>query len=150
MHVARSIASHWCLLFRATFAFFLKSMDRDGESCDIWEGSKREYGEVRDSECSEGRESEPQATGGSLYIPTPERPRTVVRPILLLNRLCLIELSQLGNFINTVNEIRSCTTSGCKGMLAPVAVKCRGLGGAITVRYSCDGCNLKGATFEAN
>ena len=62
----------------------------------------------------------------------------------------MIELSQSGNYINTVNKIRSCTTPGCKGNLAPVAVKCRGLGGAITVRYSCDGCNLKDARFEAH
>ena len=34
--------------------------------------------------------------------------------------------------------------------LLTVAVKCRGLGGAVTVRYSCDGCGLKGATFEAH
>ena len=27
---------------------------------------------------------------------------------------------------------------------------CRHLGGAVTVRYSCDGCGLKGATFEAH
>ena len=59
------------------------SMDCDGKSCEIWEGWEREYGEGRDSsEGSEGGESEPQATDGSLYIPTPERPRTVVRPIL--------------------------------------------------------------------
>ena len=38
----------------------------------------------------------------------------------------------------------------CKGNLAPLAVKCHGLGGAVTVRYSCDGCDLKGATFEAH
>ena len=62
----------------------------------------------------------------------------------------MIELSQSGNYINTVNKIRSCTTPGCKGNLAPVAVKCRGIGGAITVRYSCDGCNLKDARFEAH
>ena len=59
-------------------------------------------------------------------------------------------MSHLGSFISTVNQIRTCTTSGCKGNLAPVAVRCRGLGGAITVRYSCDGCGLKGATFEAH
>ena len=143
----RNTASvHVCLLFRATFAFFLKSMDRDGESCEIWEGWEREYREEGDSE---GRESEPEIKWLTL-IPTPEHPRTVVRPILLANRLCLIELSQLGNFINTVNEIRSCTTPGCKGNLASVAVKRRSLGGAIAVRYSCDRCNLKGATFEAH
>ena len=64
-------------------------------------------------------------------------------------RLCFIELSHLGSFVSTVNQIRTCTTSGCKGNLAPIAVKCRHLGGAVTVRYSCDGCGLKGATFEA-
>ena len=87
---------------------------------------------------------------GSLYIPTPDRPRTVVRPIDLPARLCFIELSHVGSFISKVNQIWTCTTSGCKGNLAPVAVKCRGLGGAITVMYSCDGCGLKGATFEAH
>ena len=118
----------------------------------MWEG---EFGEGtgRDSECSESGKSgvvtysEPE---GSLYIPTPDRPRTVVRPIDLPAWLCFAELSQLGSFISKVNQIRTCTTSGCKGNLVPVAVKCRGLGGAVTVRYSCDGCGLKGATFEAH
>ena len=49
-----------------------------------------------------------------------------------------------------VNQIRSCTTPGCKGNFAPVAFNCHRLGGAITVRFSCDGCNLKGATFEGH
>ena len=125
----------------------------------FWECGRGEFGEGefgegrRDSECSESGESsavtysEPE---DSLYIPTPDRPRTVVRPIDLPARLCFIELSQLGSFVSTVNQIRTCTMSGCKGNLAPVAVKCRGLGGAVTVRYSCDGCGLKGATFEAH
>ena len=71
----------------------------------------------RDSECSESVESgvvtysEPE---GALYIPTPDRPRTVVRPIDLPARLCFIELSPIGSFISTVNQIRTCTTSGCK------------------------------------
>ena len=80
--------------------------------------------------------SEPEATDCSLYIPTPERRRTMLHPIVLPNRLCLIELSQLGNSINTLNKIRSCTIPRCKGNLAPVAVKCCALGGAITIRYS--------------
>ena len=119
----------------------------------VW-GGEGEFGEVRrDSECSGSGKSgavtysEPES---SLYIPTPDRPRTVVHPIDLPARLCFIELSHLGSFVSTVNQIRTCTTSGCKGNLAPVAVKCRHLGGAVTVRYSCDGCGLKGATFEAH
>ena len=104
----------------------------DAESSKVlgmWEGEfgEGEFGEGRrDSECSESGES------GAV------------------TRLCFIELSHLDSFVSTVNQIRTCTTSGCKGNLAPVAVKCRGLGGAVTVRYSCDGCGLKGATFEAH
>ena len=126
----------------------------DAESSEVLGMREGEFGEGRrDSECSESGESsavtysEPES---SLYIPTPDRPTTVVRPIDLPARLCYIELSHLGSFVSTVNQIRTCTTSGCKGKLAPVAVKCRGLGGAVTVRYSCDGCGLKGATFEAH
>ena len=117
----------------------------------VW-GGEGEFGEGRrDSEYSGSGESgavtysEPES---SLYIPTPDHPRTVVRPIDLPARLCFIELSHLGSFVSTVNQIRTCTTSGCKGNLAPVAVKCRGLGGAVTVRYSCErlwfeGCYLR-------
>ena len=117
----------------------------------LWEGEFVEG--RRDSECSESGESgavtysEPE---GSLYIPTPDRPRTVVCPIDLPARLCFIELLHLGSFVSTVNQIWTCATSGCKGNLAPVAVNCRRLGGAVTVRYSCDGCGLKGVTFEAH
>ena len=78
-----------------------------------------EWGERR------GNVREPE---GSLYIPTPDRPRTVMHPIDLPARLCFIELSHLGSFVSTVNQIRTCTTSGCKGNIAPVAVKCRRLG----------------------
>ena len=83
-----------------------------------------EFGEGRrDSECSESGESSAVTPEGSLYIPTPDRPTTVVRPIDLPARLCFIELSHLGSFVSMVNQIRTCTTSGCKGNLVPVAVK---------------------------
>ena len=70
------------------------------------EFGEAEFGEGRrDSECSESGESsavtysEPES---SLYIPTPDRPRTVVRPIDLPARLCFIDLSHLGSFVSTV------------------------------------------------
>ena len=72
----------------------------------------------------------------------------VASPIDLPNVLGFIELPQLGKFLDVVNKIRSCTTPGCKGNLAPVGVKCRGLGGGLAVSYSCDGCALKGAVLE--
>ena len=101
----------------------------------VW-GGEGEFGEGRrDSECSGSGESGAVTySEPSLYIPTPDRPRTVMCPIDLPARLCFIELSHLGSFVSTVNQIRTCTTSGCKVNLAPVAVKCRGLGGVVTVR----------------
>ena len=105
--------------------------------------------ECCESESGEGWESESEASdGGSLYLPTPERPRMVASPIDLPNVLGFIELPKLGKFLDVVNKIRSCTTPGCKGNLAPVGVKCRGLGGGLAVSYSCDGCALKGAVLE--
>ena len=139
-------------------ASVLSKETMDAESSEVLGMREGEFGERegefgegrRDSECSESGESSAVTPESSLYIPTPDRPTTVVRPIDLPARLCFIELSHLGSFVSTVNQIWTCTTSGCKGNLAPVAVKCRGLGGAVTVRYSCDGCGLKGATFEAH
>ena len=73
----------------------------------FWECGRGEFGEGRrDSESGESgvvTYSEPE---DSLYIPTPDRPRTVVRPIDLPARLCFIELSHLGSFVNSVNQIR--------------------------------------------
>ena len=67
------------------------------------EFGEAEFGEGRrDSECSESGESsavmysEPES---SLYIPTPDRPRTVVHPIDLPTRLCFIELTHLNHVL---------------------------------------------------
>ena len=85
-----------------------------------------------------------------MYLSTPERPRTSVSPFDLPNLLGFIELPQIGRFLAAVNNIRSCTTPDCKGNLAPVGVKCSGLGGGIVVSCLCDGCALKGCMFETS
>ena len=74
----------------------------------------------------------------------------VVSPIDLPNVLGFIELPQLEHFLAAVNTIRSCVTPGCKGNLHPVGVKCRGLGGGISVSCCCDGCGMKGAMFDTH
>ena len=69
---------------------FPKSMD--AESSKVWE----EMWEGRDSECSESGESSVvtySEPSGSLYIATPDRPRTVERPIDLPAKLYFLELS---------------------------------------------------------
>ena len=90
------------------------------------------------------------STDGSLYIPTPDQ---LVRKKLLNSsclplKVCFMDLSHLDMFIKQLNEIRACTTPGCKGMLVPNHVRCYGLGGAVSVKYACNGCVCKTAVFE--
>ena len=65
----------------------------DAESSEVLGLWEEEFGEGRESECSESGESgvvtysDPES---SLYIPTPDRPRTVVRPIDFPARLCFV------------------------------------------------------------
>ena len=129
------------------------SLPEDGSEESSGECGNSEFyeSEFWESETGEGWESESKTSDvGSLYIPTPERPSVMASPIDLPNVLGFIELPQLGKFLEVVNKIRSCTTPGCKGHLAPVGVKCQGLGGGLAVSYSCDGCALKGAMFETH
>ena len=65
------------------------------------------------------------------HVPTPDRLRLgKASPIDLPNNLCFITLPDLGKFFN---NIRHCSTPGCKGNLVPIGVKTKGLGGAISV-----------------
>ena len=102
------------------------------------------------SECSSesGCDWESENDIDSVYVPTPDRVRLgKVSPVDLPNRLCFMTLPDLGKFLKLLNEIRHCATSGCKGNVVPVDVKCQGLGGTVSVSCCCDGCSLKSAVF---
>ena len=108
----------------------------EGESSDSWE-----------SECEVSNPDD------SLFIPTPERPGMAQgkpSPIDLPNKLCFFPLPQLGKFFDSINELRSCNTPGCRGDLAPISVKSLGLGGGVSVSVCCTGCGIKGAMFETH
>ena len=61
-----------------------------------------------------------------------------------------MDLNQFDKFIKQINEIRCCTTPGCKGALTPVYVRSVGLGGVVTISCTCNGCSNQGATFETS
>ena len=93
------------------------SFPEDGSEESSGECGNSEFyeSEFWESETGEGWESESKTSDvGSLYIPTPERPSVMASPIDLPNVLGFIELPQLGKFFN---NIRSCTTPGCKLLL---------------------------------
>ena len=57
-------------------------------------------------------------------------------------------LPQLEKFVQSVNTIRGCKTPNCAGALVPVAVKSRGLGGALSITFTCNGCASQWALFD--
>ena len=72
----------------------------------------------------------------SLYIPTPERPLPLKASCVdLPHKMVFMDLSQLDQFVDTINKIRGCKTPRCDGALIPVNVKSSGLGGAICISY---------------
>ena len=77
------------------------------------------------------------------YIPTPLRPklrRPLRVPISVPHHCIFLDLKQIERFVDHLNDMRGCKTSGCKGRLVPLEVVTRGMGGTATVAYMCDGC----------
>lgn len=61
-----------------------------------------------------------------------------------------MNLFQLDRFMEQVNSIRSCITPGCNGKLIPVHVRSTGLGGALSISYTCSGCAGHSALFNTS
>ena len=57
---------------------------------------------------------------------------------------------QLDQFVQQINAVRGCNTPGCNGILCPTSLKSKGLGGAVSVFYVCNGCALKSVHFESS
>ena len=68
----------------------------------------------------------------------------------MYSKKCSIKYYLLHKFIKQVNEICCCTTPGCKGALTPIYVRSVGLGGAVTISCTCNGCGNQGAIFETS
>ena len=57
-------------------------------------------------------------------------------------------LPQLERFVQSIITIRGCRTPNCEGALVPVAVKSHGLGGALSITFTCNGCGSQWALFD--
>ena len=61
-----------------------------------------------------------------------------------------MDLTQLDELLKQLNGMRVCATQGCKGELTPVKVSTPGLGGAVSIKYNCNGCDKHEAHFETS
>ena len=93
-----------------------------------------------------------QSGDDSLYLPTPERMvRDSIKNVAIVpSKVCFMDLTQLDKFMKQLNQVRKCATPGCQGSLTPLHVKSVGLGGAITIGYTCNGCVSQTAIFETS
>ena len=94
-----------------------------------------------------------QSGDDSLYLPTPERMvRDNIRmhAAIVPHKVCFLDLTRLDEFIKQLNHIRACATPGCKGELIPVHINSAGQGGAVTMRYTCNGCINQAAVLETS
>ena len=93
-----------------------------------------------------------QSADDSLYLPTPERMvKDSIRGIAIVpKKVCFVDLTQLDKFMKQLNQMRNCATPGCKGELTPVHVKSAGLGGAVSIGYTCNGCVSQTALLETS
>ena len=59
-----------------------------------------------------------------------------------------MSLKQLNVFVETVNSVRCCVTLGCNGILVPVSLQSKRLGGTVNFSYVCKGCGISKVFFE--
>ena len=90
-----------------------------------------------------------ESADDSVHLPTPPPLiRRTLKAVTIPQKVCFMDLAQLDKFIEQVNHIRSCVTPGCMGELTPVKVSSVGLGGAVSIKYNCNGCAHQEALFE--
>ena len=97
-------------------------------------------------ECSESDQHD-VSLDDSIYVPTPDRHLKIELNRVESRKVAFMDTAELDKFVTVINEIRGCKTPNCKGKLIPVEVKSIGLGGALDIKYVCDGCQLRGANF---
>ena len=86
----------------------------------------------------------------SLYVPTLERSLKKLNPVAIPKKVFVVSFEQLNLFVETINSVRCCVTPGCKGILVPVSLQSKGLGGTVNVSYVCNGCSISKVFFEGS
>ena len=94
-----------------------------------------------------------ESAADSIHLSTPPPPcrrSRTIKTISVPQKVCFMDLTQLDKFIKQLNGMRMCATQGCKGELTPVKVSTLGLGGAVSVKYNCNGCGEHESHFETS
>ena len=86
----------------------------------------------------------------SLYVPTPERSLKKLNPVAIPKKVYMVSFEQLNLFVETIISVRCCVTPGCKGILVPLSLQSKGLGGTVNVSYVCNGCGISKVFFEGS
>ena len=88
-----------------------------------------------------------EVNNDSLYVPTPERSSEKLNPMVIPEKMFVVSLKQLNVFVKTINSVRCCVMPGCKGILVPVSLRSKGLGGTVDISYVCNGCGISKVFF---
>ena len=99
-----------------------------------------------DDSCSSSSLSEESS---SEYCPTPLK-KARFNSVSLGDGLFVCQTSQLQEFIDQINKTSSCYTPNCNGKLVPVDIKLVGLGGSVTVKFSCSQCTERVLNFTSS
>ena len=86
----------------------------------------------------------------SVTLPTPPLIRHTIKAVDMPHKVYFMDLTQLDKFIEQLNHIRACVTPGCIGELTPIKVYSLGLGGAVSIKYNCNGCANYEVRFETS
>ena len=94
-----------------------------------------------------------ESADDSIHLSTPP-PQFIcnrtLQAVSVPQKVCFMDLTQLDEFIKQLNSMRMCATQGCTGELTPVKVSTFGLGGAVSIKYNCNGCGKHEAHFETS
>ena len=91
-----------------------------------------------------------EVNNDSLYVPTPEKSLKKLNRIAIPKKIFIVNFEQLNLFVETINSVRCCVTPGCKGILVPLSLQNKGLGGTVNVSYVCNGCGISQVFFEGS
>ena len=91
---------------------------------------------------------ENEVNNDSLYVPTPITSLKKLNPIVIPEKILVVSLKQLNVFVETINSVHCCVTPGCNGILVPVSLQSKGLGGTVNISYVCNGCGISKVFFE--
>lgn len=87
---------------------------------------------------------------GSVYAPDMHENLKYTNEVTLKQFLYVGESLELCNFVEEVNDNSQCKTSRCKGNLIRFEAVSAGLGGALVIKYVCNGCWARTLSFNSS